>query len=90
MLTGMVQRVVCRLGHIFDRETFQDWLSLANPKWKAFADEMERTGAKLRTNHDGDVAIEHLGISYESFVVPDCPHCSSEKNMSVFVSCLPR
>ncbi|KAF8347852.1 DHS-like NAD/FAD-binding domain-containing protein [Amanita rubescens] len=84
-LHGSIHRVVCRLGHIIDRETFQDWLSLANPKWKAFADEMERTGAKLRTNPDGDVAIDHLGISYDSFVVPDCPRCSSEKNMSVFL-----
>lgn len=86
----MAQRVVCRLGHIIERETFQDWLSLANPRLKAFADEMERTGAKLRTNPDGDVAIEHLAISYENFVVPDCPHCSSEKNVSAFVSYLPQ
>ena len=63
----LAQRVVCRSGHIIDRETFQDRLSLANPRWKAFADEMERAGTKLRTNPDGDVAIDHLDISYETF-----------------------
>ena len=86
----LAQRVVCRLGHKIDRETFQDRLSLANPRWKAFADEIERTGTKLRTNPDGDVAVEHLGIAYESFVVPDCPYCSSENNISVFVGYLRR
>jgi len=39
---------------------------------------MERTGNKPRTNPDGDVAIEGLGISYDDFVVPDCPKCMKE------------
>ena len=85
MLMCLAQRVVCRSGHIIDREAFQERLSLANPRWKAFADEIDRTGTKLRTNPDGDVAIDHLDISYENFVVPDCSYCSSEKNISVFV-----
>ena len=31
-------------------------LSEANPEWKEFADELERTGRKPRTNPDGDVS----------------------------------
>jgi hypothetical protein len=30
-------------------------LSESNPEWKVFADELERTGQKPRTNPDGDV-----------------------------------
>jgi len=30
-------------------------LSQHNPTWRAFADRLERTGEKLRTNPDGDV-----------------------------------
>ncbi|KAF8825658.1 hypothetical protein HHX47_DHR6000286 [Lentinula edodes] len=56
------------------RNVFQDWLSSANPKWKDFAD----TGTELRTNPDGDVAIEHLGASYNDFVIPECPTCLQE------------
>ncbi|KAK2463553.1 hypothetical protein APHAL10511_004304 [Amanita phalloides] len=85
-LHGSIHRVVCRSGHTIARETFQDQLSIANPKWQAFAEEMELGGGKkLRTNPDGDVAVEHLGLSYESFVVPACPHCFSEKGTHVFL-----
>ncbi|KIL69301.1 hypothetical protein M378DRAFT_1054375 [Amanita muscaria Koide BX008] len=84
-LHGSLHRVVCRSGHVIDRETFQDRLSVANPEWKSFADNIEHTGTRLRTNPDGDVAIEHLGPSYNTFVVPDCPHCLSESRMNVSV-----
>ncbi|KAF5350219.1 hypothetical protein D9758_007780 [Tetrapyrgos nigripes] len=77
-LHGTLHRVRCKHGHLVDRNAFQEWLSIANPQWKAFADEVERTGNQPRTNPDGDVAIEHLGISYETFVVPDCPSCLME------------
>lgn len=30
---------------------------MLNPSWKAFADELERTGAQPRTNPDGDVGL---------------------------------
>ncbi|KAJ4475043.1 DHS-like NAD/FAD-binding domain-containing protein [Lentinula aciculospora] len=77
-LHGTLHRVRCKHGHLTDRTVFQDWLSSANPKWKDFADAVEKEGAGLRTNPDGDVAIEHLGISYDSFVIPECPTCLQE------------
>ncbi|KAF5338369.1 hypothetical protein D9611_012484 [Ephemerocybe angulata] len=66
-------------GHVLDRGVFQDMLSQANPQWHKFAQEME-TGkeSRPRTNPDGDIAIEHLGISYQDFIVPACPTCLSE------------
>jgi len=77
-LHGTLHQVRCNRGHIADRALFQDWLSEANPYWKDFADEIERTGIRPRTNPDGDVAIEHLGVSYDEFVIPDCPQCLLE------------
>ncbi|KAE9396884.1 DHS-like NAD/FAD-binding domain-containing protein [Gymnopus androsaceus JB14] len=77
-LHGTLHRVRCKHGHLTDRTVFQDWLSTANPKWKGFADEVEKEGEQLRTNPDGDVAIEHLGISYSDFVIPECPICLQE------------
>ncbi|KAJ3767977.1 DHS-like NAD/FAD-binding domain-containing protein [Lentinula raphanica] len=77
-LHGTLHRVRCKHGHITERNVFQDWLASANPKWKDFADSIEKEGAPLRTNPDGDVAIEHLGISYDDFVVPECPTCLQE------------
>ncbi|TRM57923.1 DHS-like NAD/FAD-binding domain-containing protein, partial [Schizophyllum amplum] len=78
-LHGTLHQVRCRRGHLIDRDTFQDWLSTANPRWKEFADDIVRTGQQPRTNPDGDVAIEHLGASYSDFVVPDCPVCLQEQ-----------
>ncbi|KAJ7281417.1 DHS-like NAD/FAD-binding domain-containing protein [Mycena rebaudengoi] len=81
-LHGSLHRVHCKHGHVVDRPTFQDWLSAANPQWKAFADEAVRTGNKPRTNPDGDVAIEHLGTAYSSFLVPQCPSCMLEDRVN--------
>ncbi|KAJ7623146.1 DHS-like NAD/FAD-binding domain-containing protein [Roridomyces roridus] len=81
-LHGSLHHVHCRHGHVVDRITFQRWLSEQNPEWQAFAEETERTGNKLRTNPDGDVAIEHLGTSYANFVVPQCPSCFLEGRMN--------
>ncbi|KAJ7091452.1 DHS-like NAD/FAD-binding domain-containing protein [Mycena belliarum] len=81
-LHGSLRHVHCKYGHGVDRSTFQDYLSAANPQWKAFADETERTGNKPRTNPDGDVAIESLGTSYTSFIVPACTSCLSEKRIN--------
>ncbi|KAJ7224148.1 DHS-like NAD/FAD-binding domain-containing protein [Mycena pura] len=81
-LHGSLHHVHCRYGHGVDRSTFQDWLSAANPQWSAFADEVERTGTKPRTNPDGDVAIEHLGTAYNSFIVPQCPSCLLEDRIN--------
>ncbi|KAF5316651.1 hypothetical protein D9619_006428 [Psilocybe cf. subviscida] len=74
-LHGTLHRVHCNRGHSVDRDTFQEWISTANPKWHEYAANMERTGTQPRTNPDGDVAVEHLGLSYDDFVVPDCPEC---------------
>ncbi|KAF8906251.1 DHS-like NAD/FAD-binding domain-containing protein [Gymnopilus junonius] len=79
-LHGTLHRVHCSRGHVVARNTFQDWLSAANPQWHEYADELERTGTQPRTNPDGDVAIEHLGVSYNDFIVPDCPHCMLENH----------
>ncbi|KAL0065830.1 hypothetical protein AAF712_007133 [Marasmius tenuissimus] len=81
-LHGTLHRVRCKHGHIVDRDTFQDWLSEANPQWYSFAAEVENSGEALRTNPDGDVAIEHLGVSYHEFVIPECPTCLSENRMN--------
>ena len=51
-----LKRVHCSRGHTVDRESFQAWLSAANPKWHQYAKELERTGAQPRTNPDGDVS----------------------------------
>lgn len=50
-----LQRVHCMRGHTVPRGMFQDWLSASNPQWKAFVDNLEKTGQKIRTNPDGDV-----------------------------------
>ncbi|KAH9930335.1 DHS-like NAD/FAD-binding domain-containing protein [Fomitopsis serialis] len=75
-LHGRLRSVRCAHGHITDRNIFQQQLSVANPEWKAFADELEATGRQPRTNPDGDVVLE--GVNYDEFVVPDCPECLLE------------
>ncbi|KAA1470223.1 DHS-like NAD/FAD-binding domain-containing protein [Dentipellis sp. KUC8613] len=75
-LHGTLFRVHCKHQHSFDRDTFQDWLSAANPQWKEYMDDLERTGNKPQTNPDGDVALE--GVSYDDYVVPECPSCLNE------------
>ncbi|KZT07293.1 DHS-like NAD/FAD-binding domain-containing protein [Laetiporus sulphureus 93-53] len=75
-LHGRLRSVRCSNGHLVQRDAFQERLSEANPQWKAFMGELEATGRKVRTNPDGDVELE--GVSYDEFVVPDCPACLSE------------
>ncbi|EIN09499.1 DHS-like NAD/FAD-binding domain-containing protein [Punctularia strigosozonata HHB-11173 SS5] len=75
-LHGTLHKVHCNRGHLVDRETFQDWISAANPQWKAFVDDLERAGQQPRTNPDGDVAIED--VDYTTFNVPECPTCALE------------
>lgn len=62
-----MQKVHCDRGHIIDRDIFQDQLSDANPQWKAYADEMERTGDRPRTNPDGDVRLFLVGYYISTF-----------------------
>ncbi|EGN96840.1 hypothetical protein SERLA73DRAFT_58639 [Serpula lacrymans var. lacrymans S7.3] len=75
-LHGTLHRVHCKFGHITTRDVFQDRLSANNPRWREYMDELERTGDQPRTNPDGDVALE--GVSYDDFVVPNCPQCTLE------------
>ncbi|KAF9530471.1 DHS-like NAD/FAD-binding domain-containing protein [Crepidotus variabilis] len=74
-LHGSIHSVQCSRGHVIARNKFQDWLTRSNPSWHRFANDIARRSQKLRTNPDGDVDIEQLGVSYEDFVVPDCPTC---------------
>ncbi|KIM90381.1 hypothetical protein PILCRDRAFT_812116 [Piloderma croceum F 1598] len=79
-LHGTLHKVRCKYGHVVDRQTFQNWLSTSNPRWKRFMDDVEQTGNKPRTNPDGDVALD--GVSYDDFVVPDCPSCLMENRQN--------
>jgi hypothetical protein len=49
------QKVNCQHGHVYPRTVFQEWLGQANPRWRTFLAELERTGAQPKTNPDGDV-----------------------------------
>lgn len=81
-LHGTLHRVHCMRGHTVPRGIFQDWLSVSNPRWKEFVDNLEKTKQKIRTNPDGDVELE--GVSYADFVVPGCPQCTLEGQQNSF------
>jgi hypothetical protein len=55
--SSILQIVRCRHGHEIDRDEFQEILSEANPSWKAFVEDLDSKGQKLRTNPDGDVGL---------------------------------
>ncbi|KAI8996617.1 DHS-like NAD/FAD-binding domain-containing protein [Trametes punicea] len=76
-LHGTLHRVRCSHGHTMDRQKFQDMLGEANPLWRAYAEELERTGSRPRTNPDGDVVLPE-GTRYDQFIVPECPSCLLE------------
>ncbi|KAI0773316.1 DHS-like NAD/FAD-binding domain-containing protein [Trametes elegans] len=76
-LHGTLHSVKCSHGHQTDRQTFQDMLGAANPQWQAYAEELERSGSKPRTNPDGDVVLPE-GTKYDEFVIPECPRCLLE------------
>jgi len=76
-------------------------LSESNPGWKEFADELERTGQKPRTNPDGDVGVWIVenglpmanarqvvleGVAYDEFIVPNCRGCLAEEKINSVVS----
>ncbi|THH15221.1 hypothetical protein EW146_g5221 [Bondarzewia mesenterica] len=75
-LHGTLHKVHCNHGHGMDRNSFQALLSAANPQWAAWMDDIKKKGQKPKTNPDGDVVLE--GVSYDDFVVPDCPSCMNE------------
>lgn len=62
------QKVNCQRGHVYPRAVFQEWLGQANPRWRAFLAELERTGAQPKTNPDGDVVSTSR--------LPDCADAS--------------
>ncbi|KAF8498634.1 DHS-like NAD/FAD-binding domain-containing protein [Russula emetica] len=76
-LHGSIFKVHCQYGHFYPRTVFQEWLGQANPRWRAFIAELERTGAQPKINPDGDVVLDE-SVSYDDFVVPPCPSCASE------------
>ncbi|KAI0675811.1 DHS-like NAD/FAD-binding domain-containing protein [Trametes maxima] len=76
-LHGTLHSVKCSHGHQTDRAAFQDMLGAANPGWKAYLEELERTNSRPRTNPDGDVVLPE-GTRYDQFVVPECPSCLLE------------
>ncbi|KAI0349549.1 DHS-like NAD/FAD-binding domain-containing protein [Trametes cingulata] len=83
-LHGTLHKVRCTHGHQMDRQTFQEMLGEANPQWKAFAEELERSGSRPRTNPDGDVVLPE-GTRYDQFVVPECPSCLLENRLNTMI-----
>ncbi|EIW58551.1 DHS-like NAD/FAD-binding domain-containing protein [Trametes versicolor FP-101664 SS1] len=76
-LHGTLHSVKCSHGHPVDRQGFQDMIGVANPQWKAYAEQLERSDSRPRTNPDGDVVLPE-GTRYDQFVVPECTRCLQE------------
>ena len=85
-LHGYLRSLVCIHCHNqLARSHFQDSLSLLNPQWAAFLEEMMATGALdsenpaerkargLKSNPDGDVDVPNA--PYTTFRYPPCPTC---------------
>ncbi|CDO69353.1 hypothetical protein BN946_scf184746.g34 [Trametes cinnabarina] len=83
-LHGTLHRVKCSHGHEMERQKFQDMLGEANPQWKAFMEELERTNSRPRTNPDGDVVLP-AGTRYDQFIVPECPSCLLENRRNSMI-----
>lgn len=56
--------VKCSHGHPVDRQRFQDMIGVANPHWKAYAEQLERSDSRPRTNPDGDVCSAWYTVLY--------------------------
>lgn len=52
--------VKCSRGHPVDRQGFQDMIDVANPQLKAYAEQLERSDSRPRTNPDGDVSWTYI------------------------------
>ena len=85
-LHGYLRSLVCIHCHNqLARSRFQDSLSLLNPHWAAFLEEMlasgaldsenpaERKARGLKSNPDGDVDVPNA--PYTTFRYPPCPTC---------------
>src|ERR1700733_6418746 len=56
-LLSWLKTVSCINGHTSTRTDFQERIGVWNPDWKAYADELVKTGSEPRTNPDGDVRV---------------------------------
>ena len=88
-LHGYLRALVCIHCHSqLPRSDFQKSLSVLNPQWAAFLEEMLATGALdsenpaerrakgLKSNPDGDVDVPNA--SYTTFRYPACPTCLAQ------------
>ncbi|KAF2430241.1 DHS-like NAD/FAD-binding domain-containing protein [Tothia fuscella] len=88
-LHGYLRSLVClSCRNEYPRNTFQSSLSMLNPSWATFLEEMLATGALttedpmerrskgLRTNPDGDVDVPNA--NYTTFRYPACPVCMAK------------
>ncbi|KAM0755930.1 DHS-like NAD/FAD-binding domain-containing protein [Meredithblackwellia eburnea MCA 4105] len=82
-LHGTLRHVHClSCGTPVGRDDFQDRLSILNPEWKKYSDEVELGGRQERLNPDGDVELGP-GIRYEEFNVPACETCGGDMKPKV-------
>ena len=85
-LHGYLRTLVCLSCKThMPRAEFQTWLSLLNPAWHTFLEDLMKTGALdtenpeerrrkgYRTNPDGDADVP--GAPYTTFRYPACPTC---------------
>ncbi|KAI0305881.1 DHS-like NAD/FAD-binding domain-containing protein [Multifurca ochricompacta] len=79
-LHGSIFKVHCQHGHVYPRAVFQERLGQANPRWHAYLSELERTGSQPRQIPMAMYVVVVLdeSVSYDDFVVPDCPDCNAE------------
>lgn len=90
-LHGYLRAVKCiNCGTEVPRDDFQQRLAQLNPRWAEFLSDAvnggsfdpttekldeKRLNLKLKINADGDADVSALGLSYDSFRYPACPHC---------------
>ncbi|KAF7770428.1 hypothetical protein Agabi119p4_6402 [Agaricus bisporus var. burnettii] len=89
-LHGTLSNVCCNHGHVIDRDSFQDMISISNPKWVTFAKEIEQSGIPLKTNPDGDVDLGQFGFSHSDFQIPECAQCLKENRRNTIVKIKPQ
>lgn len=74
-LHGTLRHVHClECEQLVGRDAFQDRLSLLNPEWSDYADQVSVGTQQQRLNPDGDIELG-TGTSYEDFTVPACDAC---------------
>lgn len=74
-LHGTLRHAHClSCQNVVGRDSFQDSLSVLNPDWSQYADQVSQGTREERLNPDGDVELGS-GVKYENFVVPNCVKC---------------